>query len=32
MKRIKQVKKAFSWIEFLKRNKYIVEIGGDLKL
>lgn len=44
MKRIKQLKKAFRlsrrqgydvsdcWVELLKRNKYIVEIEGDLKL
>lgn len=44
MKRIKQFKKAFRlsrrqgcdvsdrWVEFLKKNKYIVEIEGDLKL
>jgi hypothetical protein len=44
MKRIQQFKKVFKlyhrqgydvsdrWVEFLKRNKYIVEIEGNLKL
>lgn len=44
MKRIKQLKNAFRlsrrqgydvsdrWVELLKRNKYILEIEGDLKL